>query len=526
MLPSTTTIGLVSNTELSYLDGVTSAIQGQFTLKAPLASPTFTGTVVLPSTTSIGTVSNTEIGYLDGVSSAIQTQLAARLEIANDLSDLSDAITARTNLGIVLQTNILYVDAALGDDLTAVIGDPNRPYSTLEAARDDAYEDHLIIVYPNDNPYEITSSLSKYKVNWYFHKGVIVQNIDDYSSVGIWDESGGSNGSYSVLGHGDFRRVTVEPSTSFSLINIVSGNVYIEGDFFYAEGSNAATCYLIHKTGLGPLILKSNNLQTANSNTYLCNWIGGDVSITADEIYCSDYAIYEDITTFSAQLETFRLTTNSFIAENSILTTNGTYTNSAVYITANFLKTLTSIPLISCQDACSVYITTQQLTGQLVTGAAFAGKLFVNTLHHRASASNGSLGVFVSHYGGLLSYTAKYLSFDSYTGYSIDIGGGEAIVSDVNLTAPASCFGLRVLGGTLRLNDSVINTTAESTTSPITKTAGTLVVKNCVLVAEATTDSISAPVAQTVVSYGSYANKAVDADVTIDGLLTVGAYVV
>jgi hypothetical protein len=42
---------------------------------APINSPTFTGTVVLPSTTSIGNVSNTEIGYLDGVTSAIQTQL-------------------------------------------------------------------------------------------------------------------------------------------------------------------------------------------------------------------------------------------------------------------------------------------------------------------------------------------------------------------------------------------------------------------------------------------------------------------
>jgi microcystin-dependent protein len=42
---------------------------------APLASPTFTGTVVLPSTTSIGNVSSTEIGYLDNVTSAIQTQL-------------------------------------------------------------------------------------------------------------------------------------------------------------------------------------------------------------------------------------------------------------------------------------------------------------------------------------------------------------------------------------------------------------------------------------------------------------------
>jgi len=50
--------------------------------KAPTASPTFTGTVVLPSTTSIGTVSATELGYLDGVTSAIQTQLDSKLASA------------------------------------------------------------------------------------------------------------------------------------------------------------------------------------------------------------------------------------------------------------------------------------------------------------------------------------------------------------------------------------------------------------------------------------------------------------
>ena len=51
---------------------------------ANVASPTFTGTVVLPSTTSIGTVSNTEIGYVDGVTSAIQTQLDSKLTAATD----------------------------------------------------------------------------------------------------------------------------------------------------------------------------------------------------------------------------------------------------------------------------------------------------------------------------------------------------------------------------------------------------------------------------------------------------------
>ena len=47
--------------------------------KAPVASPTFTGTVTLPATTSIGTVSSTELGYLDGATSNIQTQLNSKL---------------------------------------------------------------------------------------------------------------------------------------------------------------------------------------------------------------------------------------------------------------------------------------------------------------------------------------------------------------------------------------------------------------------------------------------------------------
>ena len=44
------TIGDVSNTELQYVNGVTSAIQTQLDAKAPLASPTFTGTVTVPAT--------------------------------------------------------------------------------------------------------------------------------------------------------------------------------------------------------------------------------------------------------------------------------------------------------------------------------------------------------------------------------------------------------------------------------------------------------------------------------------------
>jgi len=151
VLPATTSIGTITSTELGYLSGLTGGIQGQLnakaplasptftgtpqaptasidtntdqiattkfvlaqagtltpvmdgtanvggsvkyarqdhvhpsdTSRAPLASPTFTGTVVLPSTTSIGTVTAAEIGYLSGLTSGIQSQLNNKAPLAN-----------------------------------------------------------------------------------------------------------------------------------------------------------------------------------------------------------------------------------------------------------------------------------------------------------------------------------------------------------------------------------------------------------------------------------------------------------
>lgn len=83
---SSLTVGSVSNTEIGYLDGVTSAIQTQLNDKAPLASPTFTGTVTLPNDTV------TSAMILDGT--IVNADISASAAIAYSKLNLSGSITS------------------------------------------------------------------------------------------------------------------------------------------------------------------------------------------------------------------------------------------------------------------------------------------------------------------------------------------------------------------------------------------------------------------------------------------------
>ena len=173
----------VSDTEIGYLDGVTSAIQTQMNAKAPLASPTFTGTVTLPSGTVTSTmiadgtiatadiadsavtsakiandtivdadinsaaaiawtkiapsstVSSTELGYLDGVTSAIQTQMdtkaplaapaftgtatAVNLTISGDLTVNGTTTNLNSTNLVIEDKNIVLADVATPTNTTA-----------------------------------------------------------------------------------------------------------------------------------------------------------------------------------------------------------------------------------------------------------------------------------------------------------------------------------------------------------------------------------------------------------------------
>lgn len=121
-----------THTELNYVDGVTSAIQTQIDAKAPIASPTFTGTVTLPSTSSIGTVSSTEIGYLDGVTSGIQGQIDTKAPLASPaLTGTPTAPTAAPGTATTqLATTEFVVSQAFSSALPGQTGNAGKYLTT------------------------------------------------------------------------------------------------------------------------------------------------------------------------------------------------------------------------------------------------------------------------------------------------------------------------------------------------------------------------------------------------------------
>ena len=120
---------------------ITAASSGSLASFATLASPTFTGNVVLPNTTTIGDVSSTELSYLNNVSSAIQTQIDTKQAIVANVSDTEigylDGVTSaiQTQINAKVSKTTLPVSVsdygAVGDGTT----DNTTAFSNAAQAR-------------------------------------------------------------------------------------------------------------------------------------------------------------------------------------------------------------------------------------------------------------------------------------------------------------------------------------------------------------------------------------------------------
>ena len=122
-------------TELNYVDGVTSAIQTQIDTKAPLASPTFTGTVTLPSGTvtsamiADGTIVNADISS----SAEIADSKLATISTAGKVSNSATTATATAGNSTIVARDSSGNFAA--GTITAALSGNATTATTLATAR-------------------------------------------------------------------------------------------------------------------------------------------------------------------------------------------------------------------------------------------------------------------------------------------------------------------------------------------------------------------------------------------------------
>ena len=123
----------VTTAELNYVDGVTSAIQAQLDAKAPLASPTLTGTVNLPAVTNFAAAS--DFTLVDNTADALEIKEGSNQYVAITTTDGGEKIEAFKN--VYLDGERLYFNTGaqsirLADNQTSALKIENHDGSSLD----------------------------------------------------------------------------------------------------------------------------------------------------------------------------------------------------------------------------------------------------------------------------------------------------------------------------------------------------------------------------------------------------------
>ncbi len=287
-LPSTTSIGDVSAAELATLANVTSDIQAQIdgklatsvaaTTYAPIASPTFIGTVALPADTTIGSVSAADLATLANVTSDVQAQIDEKAPIASptftgtvsgvtksmvglsDVDNTSDAnkpISTATQSALDLKADL--AGATFSGDVT-VTGDftVTGTTTTVNTSNFTTTDPLIYLGEGNEGNTADLGFVANFNDGTYQHTGLVRD-----SSAGVWKL---------------FKGVTDEPTATVnfgqgSLDNLEANNVTVAGVVF-TDGTQTkvgvpSISSFVYKTAsytLDALTLRDNIIEVASSS--------------------------------------------------------------------------------------------------------------------------------------------------------------------------------------------------------------------------------------------------------------------
>ena len=434
----------------------------------------------------------------------------------------------------ILTGNTLWVDAVYGNDSTGLANRQDRPFLTCVAAKDAAVAGDLIEVRPGT--YD-EKNLLKNGVNWNFHAGASVVYTGATNGSIFDDGPDGANEAVvcTICGEGVFQWTNDfgAATQDFAILQVQNpaSVINMTGKRIDMIGNNFAFAWTIYQVR-GSISVSMSEAITSITGSYNMGWLGGSGSISSPQILGGQHIWGGDDTSGDWFMNADVIDCNSTDTGFSLAPESNT--TGALWIRAALIKS-SGVQSVISTSIGKVYITAQKIwntNSSSKTIEFMSGKLWVTS--QKITSASGTF--FVSEGGSgaaqleVQEYESELVGADTggygciyNEGSSLTVIGGGLSISNAGQTVK----GVTHADGTTRLKGLVIDFSAndQTTSNPVVCSSSGVILDNCTLVAPAGADSIEAATAQTVASYGSYANTAVDGNVTVDGLLTVGAYV-
>jgi hypothetical protein len=253
-----------TTTELNYVDGVTSGIQGQLDDKAPLASPSLTGTPLAPTATP-GT-NNTQIATTAYADAAVAALVDAAPGMLDTLNELAAALGDDEDFIGTVNAAIGEKVAKAGDTMTGALTLSGAPTSANHAATKDYVDQAEADAISTAEAYVVTRE-EAITTAYEAYADTAEQDAKDYADDLINDASNLSTEVWSAY------KTATEIGIAQQAATDVANSLTTDD---VAEGTNKYFTDALAKTSAGDL------LAGATTDNVDITYINGVLSISAE----------------------------------------------------------------------------------------------------------------------------------------------------------------------------------------------------------------------------------------------------
>jgi hypothetical protein len=246
-------------------------------------------------------------------------------------------------------------------------------------------------------------------------------------------------------------------------------------------------------------------------------WTNGDTFVEADLIESIDnYCVNSDCN--SAPTGDLVVHAKEIIGGSVAISIGGSNSTAAAWVVAPIIKGL-SFYSLTVVGANRAYVTAQKMFGGISIGST--ATLAYVTANKLSAIANS--GVEASLFQCSAAKVEAFIEIDhwdslTFTGDMIKVTAGKVHIKGMHFKSGANAKGLEITGGIVTLDGCTIDTSANSSTDPVTKSGGQLFFEGgrSKLIAHSTRQSIAASTAQDVIQITPYAtNRAKSGNVTL-----------